>query len=555
MTRAAEGRTPRVGQGQVVLGAGRRAPVAPRPEQIAHIYRLSDPALAELPVDLLLHEVLTRVKDGLGVDTVAILLRDENGTELLARAAKGLEEEVERKVRIPIGKGFAGRIASQRLPIYIADVTQADIVNPILREKGIHSVLGVPLIVEGDLLGVLHVGTLQPRAFTDDDAAVLQLAAARIAPVIERARLYEALERQHRGAVALQRSLLPERLPEIAGVPVAARYFPARDEVGGDWYDVIELPRGDVGIAIGDVAGHGVRAASLMGQLRTAMRAYALEGHGPAKVLQRLDRLLQSIRGRGMATSSYATFDPESGSVTFASAGHPPPAILKHGGEVRLLEISPGAPLGALPYQGFTEGTTTLEAGDIFLFYTDGLIELRKEPLDVGLARLLEAMRGADSAEQICQQVTEALVPHEGANDDIAFVAVQSEVVSETLLLRLPAEPATLAQVRQAVRRWLRARGADDEEVDMVTLACGEACANAIEHAYSPGSAIFEVEGRVEAGEVLIAVRDLGRWRAPRGSNRGRGLTIIDEMMDAVDVKPTQEGTEVLMRRRLRAAE
>src|SRR5439155_4543772 len=123
------------------------------------------------------------------------------------------------------------------------------------RQSGIRSMLGVPLIVEADLLGVLHVGTLQLRTFTNEDAALLQLAASRAAFAIERARLFEALEREHRVAVTLQRSLLPDRLPDLVGVRVAARYFPARDEVGGDWYDVIDLPGGQVGIAIGDVVG------------------------------------------------------------------------------------------------------------------------------------------------------------------------------------------------------------------------------------------------------------------------------------------------------------
>src|SRR5205085_5804132 len=140
----------------------------------------------------------------------------------------------------------------------------------------------------------------------------LQMAAGRVAPGIERARLFHALEREHQLAVALQRSLLPEHLPDVSGVTVSARYFPARDEVGGDWYDVIDLDRGLVGVVIGDVVGHGARAAALMGQLRTAVRAYAIEGTDVGLVLQRVNRLLQTIRLRGMATAAYAVFDSES---------------------------------------------------------------------------------------------------------------------------------------------------------------------------------------------------------------------------------------------------
>ena len=175
---------------------------------------------------------------------MAILLLDKESQQLVARAAKGIEEEVELGVRIPIGEGFAGRIAGDRVAIFIADVDQADILNPLLRQKGIRSLLGVPLIVEGDLIGVLHVGSLHPRTFAPRDLALLQVAAARAAPAIERTRLFSALAHEHSVAVVLQRSLLPRRLVDVVGVSVAARYIAAHNEVGGDWYDVIESRTG-----------------------------------------------------------------------------------------------------------------------------------------------------------------------------------------------------------------------------------------------------------------------------------------------------------------------
>ena len=294
------------GRGQVILGTAAGAPDVVGPEQMADIYRLGDPALSELALEPLLDELLLRVVEILKVDTAAILLYDRATDELVARAAKGLEEEVERGVRIPVGRGFAGRIAAARVAIHILDVDHAEVLNPILREKHVRSMLGVPLIAEGEVLGVLHVGSLTTRAFTDQDAVVLQLAAARVAPAIKRAQLTEALQREHSTAVALQRSLLPDRLPVVVGVPVAARYLPSRDEVGGDWYDVLALNRGTVGIAIGDVAGHGVRAAALMAELRSTMRAYAVDGHGPAAVLERVDRLAKGSGELRMATAGYA---------------------------------------------------------------------------------------------------------------------------------------------------------------------------------------------------------------------------------------------------------
>jgi anti-sigma regulatory factor (Ser/Thr protein kinase)/putative methionine-R-sulfoxide reductase with GAF domain len=546
-----ESRVPQPGHGQVFLGHGDQSVLAQSSRQLEHVYRLADPALSELALEPLLDELLTRARDILDVDTVAILLLDEDGKELVARAAKGLEEEVERGVRIPVGQGFAGRIAAGRTPIYIADVNHAEILNPILRTKGIRSLLGVPMLVEGGIVGVLHVGTVTPREFTNEDAALLQLAAAQAAPAIDRARLFDALDREHRSAVALQRSLLPDRLPKLVGVETAARYLPARDEVGGDWYDVVELPGGSVGLAIGDVAGHGLRAAALMGQLRIGLRAYALEGHAPGETLKRLDRLLQTISGRGMATAAYAIIDPATGALRYASAGHPPPVVIRQGERASLMKAGTAPPLGTLPFAAYGEVQETLEPGDTILLYTDGLIERRREPLNVGLERLREVAAATASAEQLCQRVTDQLVPPTGGDDDIAVVALRLEPVEETMRVRFAADPQVLSHMRRTVGRWLQVQGAQPTEVAALTLACGEACANAIEHAYAPGVAYFELEAAHEDGVVTLTVRDTGRWRAARGSNRGRGLKMIAAGVDELDVRTTNAGTEVVMRHTL----
>jgi phosphoserine phosphatase RsbU/P len=357
-------RTP--GAGHITLTPA--APVPAPTEQVRNLYRLSDPALAELSLDELLDQLLERVHDALAVDTVAILLLDAETQELVARAAKGIEEEVERGVRIPIGRGFAGRIASERVAIFIADVDLADIHNPILRERGIRSLLGVPLIVEGELIGVLHVGSLRRRRFAQKELAVLQLAAARAGPGIVRARLASALERERRAAMVLQRSLLPERLVDVVGVAVAARYLPARDEVRGDWYDVIELPRGLIGLAVGDVVGRGVSSAALMGQLRTALRSYAVEGHGPARTLELVDRFAQGIGEHAMATIAYAVFDADIGRLRFTTAGHQPPIVIGSG-EAHVVQVPPSAPVGAFPYVSWADHELDLESGQTVMLY------------------------------------------------------------------------------------------------------------------------------------------------------------------------------------------
>ncbi|HTU88321.1 MAG TPA: SpoIIE family protein phosphatase [Solirubrobacteraceae bacterium] len=540
--------TPRLGPGQVALEPA--DPIAQAPEQVRTSYRFSDPALSELPLDQLLDELLNRTQEALGVDTVAILLLDTDAQQLVARAAKGIEEEVERGVRVPIGRGFAGRIAAERVAIFIADVDHADIRNPILREKGIRSLLGVPLIVEGHLVGVMHVGSLSPRVFGPNDLAVLQLAAARTAPAIERASLAARLEHEHNVSVTLQRSLLPKRLGDFVGVSLASRYLPASEEVGGDWYDVIELPRGRVGLVIGDVVGHGVPAASLMGRLRTALHAYAIESYGPGRTLELVDRFVHSLNEPAMATAAYAVFDPYSSTVQYAAAGHLPPVVISADG-ARVVDVTPAPPLGAFPYGRCPEHEFPVDSGEIVFLYTDGLVERRGTPLSDGIEALAEAVRGASSPEEACLAAVADLVPVEGLRDDVAIVALQNSPVPSELHLRLPAEPRTLAQVRRILRRWLVERGGEEADVAEVTIAVSEACANAIEHAYSPAAASFELDAWGDNGDITVVVRDAGQWRAPRGENRGRGLSIIAAAMDDLQVERLPTGTEVVMRRRL----
>jgi anti-sigma regulatory factor (Ser/Thr protein kinase) len=538
------------GAGQIVLNPADAA-AAPS-EQVRSIYTLSDPALSELGLDELLDALLVRIRDVLDVDTVAILLYDEETGELVARAARGIEEEVEQGVRIPLGRGFAGRIASERVAIFIADVDHADILNPILRAKGIRSLLGVPLIVEGRLIGVLHVGSLKQRTFGEQDVGVLQLAAARVAPAIEGARLNAALEREHRVAMVLQRSLLPRVTTSVPGVSVAARYLPARDEVGGDWYDVIELPAGLLGIAIGDVVGHGIRAAALMGQLRTALHAYAQEGHGPAATLELVDRFVQHMSGAPMATAAYAVFDTSSGIVRMATAGHLPPIVVGSAAP-RVLEVTPAPPLGAFPYGTVPEHEFRLGSGEALVLYTDGLVERRGVALSDGIERLSQLVAEAKSAEEVCLLAMDRLVPPGGPRDDVAIVAVQNTAIPAALHLRLTAQASVLSQVRRLLTRWLSERGIEDQAQAEVTIAVSEACANAVEHAYGPGRGAFELEASVADGQIVVVVRDAGRWRAPRGEHRGRGLKIIEAAMDDVDVKTDALGTQVVMRRKLSA--
>jgi serine phosphatase RsbU (regulator of sigma subunit)/anti-sigma regulatory factor (Ser/Thr protein kinase) len=514
------------------------------------VQRVTDAALAYLSVDDLLDELLIRTRDILHADTAAILMLERDGKMLRARAAKGIEEEVEQGVRIPVGGGFAGRVAAERRPIVIPDVDHSYVLNPILSEKGIKSLLGVPLLVEGRVIGVLHVGSLTYREFTADDRDLLQLAADRAALAIEHAEIYE----QRRVAEALQRTLLPQELISVAGLEVAARYLPAAagGSLGGDWYDVFPLSNGLIGIAVGDVVGRGLPAAALMAQLRTALRAYAFDGHPPSQVVDRLNRILGFISPATMTTAAYLVLDPENELVRMVTAGHPPPLVIAPDGEAYYLPTTGGVALGASRASRYREIECPVPSGSTIVLYTDGVIEVRGESLDDGLERLRQiGARGTTSVDALCDTIIGEMVVDGRPPDDVALLAARVTPLEDRLLTRWPARSESLAQLRHLLRRWLRHEGATDNEIYDITVACQEACANAVEHAYAPGDEAFEVEAVRLGDDIEISVRDRGQWRRARGSHRGRGMPMMEALMDSVHVQHTAEGTVVVLRRTL----
>ena len=516
-------------------------------EQLEH---LTEAALAYLDLDDLLRELLERIAAMLATDTAAILLLDEETNELVARAAKGIEEEVERGVRVPVGQGFAGRVAAERRPVVVVP-SPATVVNPLLYERGIKSLAGVPLVVEGSLIGVLHVGMLTPREFTPADFRLLQLVADRAALAIEHDRLFE----QHRIAEILQRGLLPERMPDLPGVALAARYLPAvtPSTVGGDWYDVIALSDGRIGIAIGDVVGRGVEAAASMGRLRTALRAYALDGGSASETAARVVRYAAALDPVYMATLAYALVDPDAGTAHIVSAAHPPPLVVSPDGTAEYADVRPEPPVGSGGVATFDETEIHLDPGTTLLFYTDGLIERRGERLATGQERLAAAAAAAPfDPELLCADVCATMLGDEEFRDDVAVLALQPVgATADRIDLSIAARPTELPAIRRLLRRWLRAAGVSEAEMAPILLASGEACTNAIEHAYGPADALFALRAGYHEGEVTIEVRDNGRWREPRGQNRGRGLALMEIFMDSVTVDRSDSGTTVTLVKRV----
>jgi sigma-B regulation protein RsbU (phosphoserine phosphatase) len=388
--------------------------------RLQQIQAITDVALSHLEDEDLLGEVLDRVREILHVDTAVVLLLDETGQRLVAVAARGIEEEVRQSVQVPVGKGFAGRVAAERRPVTIEDVDSASVVNPLLVQRGIHSLLGTPLLVGGDLLGVLHVGSFTRRRFTADEVEFLQLAADRAALAAHslRATAERAAVRE------LQRSLVPSTLPMIADVEMAARYSPGTASVGGDWYDVFRLPSGELGVVMGDVAGQGLRAAVIMGRMRSALRAYALEFDDPARVLDKLDRKMQYFEPGVMATVLYAVCDPELKWARIASAGHWPPVLAAPRGTAGLMEISQGILIGVDEEPRRESTTVLIPEGAVLCFYTDGLIERPGVMIETSLGRLCESIVPG-SPDTVCAAVMSALVGRETVRDDIALLTLR----------------------------------------------------------------------------------------------------------------------------------
>lgn len=380
----------------------------------------------------------------------------------------------------------------------------------------------------------------------------------------------EAARAAHDREVAetLQRSLLPEHFPAVGGVAVAARYVPAStdDEVGGGWYDVLQLAEGRVGIAIGDVSGHGVLATAAMAQVRVALRAHALQDLSPASVLDGVHRLMTELPGPELATVTYLVLDPARSRLTYASTGNPPALLVSPEGAAFLHGAALGSPVGVLRDRRFAESEHELAPGTTLVLFTDGLVERREVSVGQGLDRLatkaaaLEALR----VDELADRLIDALVEPGAVRDDVALVVVRPNLAEHgPLHLRLPAQPRVLTQVRSVLRSWLRDNGVHERDEEDVLVACGEACANVVRHAYGGSGGDLQLDARLDGDRLELIVSDAGVWQgsaawAPTvglpsagSSDGGWGLQLMRAVMDTVDVTTSSAGTAVTMSRHI----
>jgi anti-sigma regulatory factor (Ser/Thr protein kinase) len=290
-----------------------------------------------------------------------------------------------------------------------------------------------------------------------------------------------------------------------------------------------------------------------MGQLRNALRAYALDGNSPAQVVEKLDRLVQNLEAGRMATLLYMVIAPDLGSVEFSSAGHLPPLVLGPDGNASYLEGGRTLPLGVMPSAEYPQADAELEPGSTIVLYTDGLVEERGASIDRGLDALKDAVAGGPTEpEALCDHIVSTLLAERAATDDIAVLTVRTVPLSaERLHIDLPASPKALGTLRRTVARWLEPLGASPVESNDIQVSCHEACSNAMEHGYRFREATVDVDAEFDGSEVLLTITDTGGWREKRDGDRGRGLDLIRALMDEVEVVPGEEGTVVRMRKRL----
>jgi anti-sigma regulatory factor (Ser/Thr protein kinase)/PAS domain-containing protein len=374
-----------------------------------------------------------------------------------------------------------------------------------------------------------------------------------------REQLYEA---EHSFTTQLQRSLLGSAELEDSRIESCARYRPASEGllIGGDWYDIFALPGGLIGLIVGDAVGHGVPAAMVMGQLRSAGAALAHACIDPARTLEVLDEFACTVPDAASTTCLLVVLDPANQTLTYSSAGHPPPLVMTPSGEITYLEEGRGPPLAALgrPCRRLSV-THPFLLGSTVMLYTDGLIERRGESLDLGLDRLAAGLRRrADMPlPKCCDEIVDELLAQR-QDDDMAIVGVRLvDLHSDHFHRSVDASPGALRPLRRDLTDWFSYHVDDPEIVAELVLAAGEAVANSVEHAYSgDGSGRLVFEARIGGEDIRMRVHDHGRWRAPVGdTTRGRGLNIIRAVTDELTINRHPSGTTVMMHRSLPSGE
>ncbi|MFI8080878.1 SpoIIE family protein phosphatase [Kitasatospora sp. NPDC086009] len=462
----------------------------------------------------------------------------------------------------------AAEALRNRAPVFIASREEfleryAKVWTPTSR-TGRSSWAFLPLVASGRPIGVCLVSFDDDRQLDTDERTLLSTLGGLVAQSLARARLHDA---EHELAAGLQRVMLPRNVPSVPGVTTAVRYLAAGSglQIGGDWYDVVPLPGGHVGLVIGDVQGHDVHAAGIMGQLRIALRAYAAEGHPPAAVMARASRFLADLDTDHFATCTYAEVNVDYGVVYAVRAGHLDPLVRRADGTATVVQVAGGLPLGIAPDEEYRVTRFSLDPGETVLLCTDGLVEARGMDLDDGIARLAEVVAGplaerreghADPLEELADRISSQVADSSEREDDIALLLLRWDgpeggLAAQQLRRRIgQADLERISEVRAELRDALRRWGVA-ELVDTAELLASELVTNAIRH--TDRDAMFTArlyrEAAADGGRARLRVEvedesDLWPTRRTPGeqASSGRGLMLVEALADGWGVEPRGSG-------------
>lgn len=499
--------------------------------------------------------ILHAATGGVGADAAAIALADDDGRSL--RVVPGRISMGTLRLEPPIVNSVEDRSVTahvyrngRALWVPTPEVWEERFEDGFASQRHLgRSLYGVPIVAKGEAIGALVVYFQDERpAPSSEDAELIRSFAHQAGVALERARTYEV---EHEAAMTLQHNLMPEGVAHASGVEADGRYLPATRgvHVGGDWYDIVDRPDGTVVFAVGDIAGHGLQAASAMGQVRSAWRALAMSMTQPSGILTSLDRFASGVEGAFFSTVLTVLLDPARNELSYASAGHPPPLLIEADGSTRFLQGGRSVPLGMSPDQARPQAIESLLPSAFLVLYTDGLVERRGESLDEGLDRLAAAASNVNGLE--LKEITGALLElvADDRHDDVAFLAIGPRRPMEAFRRSFPADAQELAAMRADLRAWLERSELATEKKEDVVLVCTEAASNAIEHAYIGRRGEVHVQGQTEDGRLEVSVSDDGRWRDPRPEDvRGRGLQLMRALIPDIEVERGERGTTVRLR-------
>ncbi|HEV8298470.1 MAG TPA: SpoIIE family protein phosphatase [Acidimicrobiales bacterium] len=479
----------------------------------------------------------------LGDDSRTIDVFRSSGASILT--APELARTVRRTIRDAIARGR---------PVELATEQEVRATFPHLAASGVARFSLYPIRARQSVIAVIGLAwSASSSPEVEGDAAterLLAIAASLGGAAFERATAHDT---DHLIADTLQRQLLTEPDVSVPELEWAARYTPGSEQLtaGGDWYDVIKLDDRRVALVAGDIVGHGVEAAAAMGQLRSATRALAVR-ESPAELLEALDQYTTSTRQGDLSSLAYVVVDLERRWVDYAVAGHPPLLVRHADGRVRLVEDERGPLLGLESIGGRRAVGFPLEAGDVIVLYTDGLVERRGESIDLGLDRLraLVASMPTDlHPDGMCDRLLDGLHVGGPKTDDVTLLVVSFTPIAKSFHRFYPARLSMLRVIRSEVRRWSAANDIVGADAEDLLIAIGEASANAVQHGSANGATFVELSLVCDAGHVVARVIDRGVWLDPtRPAERGHGLHIMQAVMDTIEIRTSDIGTVVEMR-------